>query len=106
MIFFALGLSLLFLAGTIERAERIKKARLREEMLFALGLVAEHEGAAKRGGVGGKRPSWEYAEEEDRREMLSGGAPCSADEFVAVLVESGLSADDSAVPLRRRGAGR
>ena len=100
MLLFALGLALLFLAGTVQRAERLKQARLREEALFALGLIAEASRAPGNHVVGGD--SWEYADEGDRAEMLAGGTPCSADEFVAVLVEAGLSADDSAVPLRRR----
>jgi hypothetical protein len=102
MLLFCLGLALVFLAGTVQRAERLREARLRDEALFALGQVADAARAPRGELIGGDRHSWEYADESDRREMLSGGAPCSADEFVAVLVEAGLSADDSAVPLRRR----
>ena len=98
MLLFALGLALLFLAGTVQRAERLKQARLREEALFALGSIAEGSRASGDHVVGGE--SWEYADADDQEEMLSGEAPCTADEYVSVLEEAGLSADQSAVRLR------
>ena len=93
----------MFLAAAVRRAERIRTAERFDDLLLRLG-----PGGARRLEAIGRRPlvvggtaaAWEYADPEDHEDMLSGGLPCTADEYVAVLEDAGLSADASAVRLR------